>query len=123
MSKKNKKMNENDMPTASPLGMGPGTNVGETADVGGINLSTTGKIFFAAVASYLSGKTGAGNFLKLKGSPEELRAISEVLVASKSLQDELKNPNSNIDKIINLMNTKSQAAATFKRITSFTWPL
>jgi len=122
MSKKNKKMNENDMSQGS-LGMGPGTNVGETADVGGINLSTTGKIFFAAVASYLSGKTGAGNFLKLKGSPEELRAISEVLVASKSLQDELKNPNSNIDKIINLMNTKSQAAATFKRITSFTWPL
>lgn len=86
-------------------------------------LSTTGKIFFAAVAAYLAGKVASGSFLKLRGSPDELRAIADALVASKAFQDELKRPGATIDSVIEKMNLKNMTAAKFKQITGKNWPL
>lgn len=86
-------------------------------------LSTTGKIFFAAVAAYLAGKVASGSFLKLRGSPDELRAIADALVASKAFQDELKRPGATIDSVIEKMNLKNMTAAKFKQITGKSWPL
>lgn len=87
------------------------------------SLSTTGKIFFAAVAAYLAGKVGSGAFLKLKGKPDELRAIADAIVASKAFQDELKRPGATIDSVIEKMNLKNITAAKFKQITGQAWPL
>lgn len=87
------------------------------------NLSTTGKIFFAAVAAYLAGKLASGAFLKLRGKPEELRAIADAIVASKAFQDELKKPNASIDSVIEKMNLKNITTARFKALTGRPWPI
>lgn len=87
------------------------------------SLSTTGKIFFAAVAAYLAGKVGSGAFLKLRGKPDELRAAGDALVASKAFQDELKRPGATIDSVIEKMNLKNMTADKFKQITGRAWPL
>lgn len=87
------------------------------------NLSTTGKIFFAAVAAYLAGKIGSGSFLKVRGSPEELRAVAEALAASKAFQDELKRPGATIDSVIEKMNLKRVTADKFEKITGKKFPL
>lgn len=87
------------------------------------NLSTTGKIFFAAVAAYLAGKIASGAFLKLRGKPDELRVIADAIVASKAFQDELKRPGATIDSVIEKMNLKNVTAAKFKQITGQSWPL
>lgn len=86
-------------------------------------LSTTGKIFFAAVAAYLAGKIGSGNFLKVRGTPEELRAVAEALAASKAFQDELRKPGANIDSVIEKMNLKRLTADKFEQITGKKFPL
>lgn len=87
------------------------------------NLSTTGKIFFAAVAAYLAGKMASGAFLKLRGKPEELRVIADAIVASKAFQDELKKPNATIDSVIEKMNLKNITMAKFKQVTGKAWPI
>lgn len=87
------------------------------------SLSTTGKIFFAAVAAYLAGKIGSGNFLKIRGTPEELRAVAEALAASKAFQDELRKPGAGIDSVIEKMNLKRLTADKFEKITGKKFPL
>jgi hypothetical protein len=86
-------------------------------------LSTTGKIFFAAVAAYLAGKVASGAFLKLRGRPEELRAVADAIVASKAFQDELRRPGATIDSVIEKMNLKNMTAQRFKKIVGRDWPL
>ncbi len=87
------------------------------------SLSTTGKIFFAAIAAYLAGKIGSGTFLKVRGKPDELKAISEALAASKAFQDELKRPGATIDSVIEKMNLKRISADKFLKLTGKQWPL
>jgi len=87
------------------------------------SLSTTGKIFFAAVAAYLAGKVASGAFLKLRGKPEELRAVADAIVASKAFQDELRRPGATIDSVIEKMNLKNMTAQRFKKIVGRDWPL
>lgn len=87
------------------------------------SLSTTGKIFFAAMAAYLAGKNSSGAFLKVRGTPEELRAISDALAASKALQDEINNPSATIDSVINKLNAKNNASEAFLKLTNKIWPL
>lgn len=86
-------------------------------------LSTTGKIFFAAVAAYLAGKVASGAFLRLRGKPEELRAIAEAIAASKAFQDELRRPGATIDSVIEKMNLKNMTISRFEKITGKKWPL
>ncbi len=102
----------------------------EVSDIGSdeklnenFGLSTTGKIFFAAAAAYLAGKVGSGAFLKLRGKPDELRAVVDALVASKVFQDELRRPGATIDSVIEKMNMKNMTAAKFKQITGKSWPI
>jgi len=87
------------------------------------SLSTTGKILFASVAAYLAGKIASGSFLKLRGKPEELRAMADAIVASKAFLDELKRPGATIDSVIDKMNLKNVTTAKFKQITGQNWPL
>lgn len=87
------------------------------------SLSTTGKILFASVAAYLAGKMASGSFLKVRGTPEELRAMADAIVASKAFSDELKRPGATIDSVIEKMNLKSMTAQKFKQITGQAWPL
>jgi len=87
------------------------------------SLSTTGKIFFAAMAAYLAGKNSSGAFLKVRGTPEELRAIAEALAASKAFQDEINNPSATIDSVINKLNAKNMTAERFLTLTKKIWPL
>lgn len=106
------------------------TQVLEVSEIGNdgklkesMNLSTTGKIFFAAAAAYLAGKVGSGAFLKLRGSPDELRAAADALMASKVFQDELRRPGATIDSVIEKMNAKNMTAEKFKQITGKVWPI
>jgi hypothetical protein len=87
------------------------------------SLSTTGKIFFAAMAAYLAGKYASGAFLKVRGTPEELRAIAEALAASKAFQDEINNPTTTIDSVINKLNAKNMTTERFLKLTNKIWPL
>lgn len=83
-------------------------------------LSATGKLFFASLVAYLA---GAKSVVKLKATPEQIKAISDAIVASREFQDEVKRDGATIESVIEKMRIKNLTAADFKRITGFPWPL
>jgi hypothetical protein len=113
-------------------------------------LSWTGKLFFAGVASYLAGsvlgairrhKTGAvkesdGEEMvgteaplekpfpfKIKGTPQQIQAVTEIIMSSKEFQDELKNPGATVDSVIQKLNLHDISKKNFKNLTGHDWPL
>lgn len=83
-------------------------------------LSATGKLFFASLAAYMN---GAKSIVKLKATPEEIQAITNVVKASKEFQDEVSREGATIETVIEKMRNKNLMAAEFKRITGKPWPL
>lgn len=87
------------------------------------DLSIQGKMFFAALAAYVTGKAPDNNFIKIKGSPEQMKALANAIAATKSLFDEINNPNTTIEEIIRKMSDKKNAAEDFQKSTNHVWPL
>jgi hypothetical protein len=83
-------------------------------------LSATGKLFFASLVAYLA---GAKSVVKLKATPEQIKAISDAVMASKQFQDEVKRDGATIESVIEKMRLKNLTAAEFKKITGVPWPL
>lgn len=83
-------------------------------------LSATGKLFFASLVSYLN---GSQSIVKLKATPEQIKAISNAVMASKAFQDEVKREGATIESVIEKMRLKNLTAAEFKKITGKPWPL
>jgi hypothetical protein len=83
-------------------------------------LSATGKLFFASLVAYLG---GAKSIVKLKATPEQVKAITDAVIASKEFQDEIKKDGATIESVIEKMRLKNMTAADFKRITGRPWPL
>lgn len=83
-------------------------------------LSATGKLFFASLVAYLA---GAKSVVKLKATPEQVKAISDAVMASKQFQDEVKRDGATIESVIEKMRLKNMTAAEFKKITGKVWPL
>lgn len=83
-------------------------------------LSATGKLFFASLVAYLA---GAKSIVKLKATPEQVKAITDAVVASKEFQDEIKREGATIESVIEKMRLKNLTAADFKAKTGRPWPL
>lgn len=83
-------------------------------------LSATGKLFFASLVGYLA---GSKSIVKLKATPEQIKAISDVVMASRAFQDEIKRDGATIDSVIEKMRLKNMTAADFEKITGKKWPL
>jgi len=82
-------------------------------------LSATGKLFFASLAAYLA---GAKSIIKLKGTPEQIRALTNAIMASKEFQDEISREGATVESVIEKMRFKNMTAADFKRITGKPFP-
>lgn len=83
-------------------------------------LSATGKLFFASLVAYLAGSKST---IKLKGTPEQIKAIANAVMASKEFQEEIKKDDATIESVIEKMRLKNLTAAEFTRITNRPWPL
>lgn len=83
-------------------------------------LSATGKLFFASLVAFLA---GAKSVVKLKATPEQIKAISDAVVASKEFQAEVAREGATIESVIEKMRIKNLTAADFKKITGKPWPL
>jgi hypothetical protein len=83
-------------------------------------LTATGKLFFASLVAVLQGGKSS---IKLKGTPEQIKALTDVIQASKAFQEEVQKPDATIESVIEKMRLKNMAAADFKSKTNFPWPL
>lgn len=89
------------------------------------NLSWAGKLFFASVAAYLASDSEQPMKLpiKLRGKPDEMKAVVEAIKASKEYQKALKTSGAKVEDVIKMLNQKSAGAEEFEKITGKKWPL
>lgn len=90
-----------------------------------INLSWAGKLFFAGAAAFILGK-GLEKMnvpIKIKGNPEEIRAVVDAIMSSKRFQQELSRPGATIESVIEKLEIRNMTKDQFRRITGKPWPL
>lgn len=98
------------------------------------SLSWAGKIFFAGVAAYLAGiglQRAAGAVkleppklpFRIRGTPDQIKAVIDALVASKAFQQELKKPGATVQSVIDKLNLRNMTKERFRQITGKNWPI
>lgn len=84
-------------------------------------ISGLGKLFFAALAAGVVRDVVMP--MRLKARPDQIRAMTDAIVASKQFQAEISRPGATVDTVIQKMNLKNISAAEFSKITGKPWPL
>ena len=85
-----------------------------------LKLNLLGKIFFAAVGAWLVGK--AVN-MKIRGTPEEVQAVTNAMMSSRRFQEELESRGATVESVMAKLNLKHASAQEFERILGVPWPL
>jgi hypothetical protein len=78
------------------------------------------KIFFASLASWLSGRKLK---VRLRGSRQEIDAVAAALLASKRFQEELSRPEASVASVMQKLKMKQLTAAQFEQVFGIPWPL
>ena len=84
------------------------------------SVSVIGKIFLAGITASLLGHPSR---LKVRGTPEQIIAIKDAILAFKSFQDELANPDATVQSVMDKLQAKNLAAQSFKQVCGIPWPL
>lgn len=92
----------------------------EQAPINELKLNLLGKIFFASVGAWLIGK--AVN-LKIRGSSEEVQAVTNAMMASRTFQQELSRSGATVESVMQKLGLKHASAREFERILGVPWPL
>lgn len=95
------------------------SNSTETLDEG-LSLNLTGKIFLASLGAWMVGKYVN---TKIRGSRDEVTAVSNALMASKRFQEELRKPGATVQSVMDKLHVKQMSAAEFERVFGIKWPL
>lgn len=86
----------------------------------GGSLSFTGKVFLASLGAWAIGKYVG---TKIRGSREEIEAVTNALSASRRFQEELHKPGATVDSVIDKLHLKNMSASEFERVLGVRWPL
>jgi len=94
-------------------------------------LSWAGKLFFAAVATYLGLENDSNTNnnqvpklpIKLKGTKEQINAITNVIKASYEFQKETNRPGATVESVIQKLNAKNESKENFEKVFGKKWPL
>lgn len=85
-----------------------------------LRLNLLGKIFFAAVGAWLVGK--ATN-LKIRGTPSEVQAVANAMMASRRFQEELDRPGATVESVMQKLGLKHASAREFEAILGVPFPI
>lgn len=88
-------------------------------------LSWAGKLFFAGAAAYILGK-GMQKMklpIKVRGRPDQMRAVIDAIASSKRFQQELNRPGATIDSVIDKLQLRNLTKSKFQQITGKPWPI
>lgn len=86
-----------------------------------IGIGSAGKAFFASIASWLINEEFDG--LYIEGTDSQIDAVKNAMLASKNFQNELQNPDATLQSLIERLEAKSTAAATFEKELGTPWLL
>lgn len=83
-------------------------------------LTDLGKMFFASAIGFIFGKKLN---MKLRGTPEQVQAVSDALIASKRFQETLQRPGVTVRAVLDALNLKKEKAKAFSDKFKIEWPL
>ena len=86
------------------------------------NLSPAGKLFFANLVTFIN-NDGDKFIWKLRGSPEQIETITNVIVAIRDFHKETKRPDATIEDVTKKMQAKNQAIQEFEAVFGQKWPI
>jgi 8-oxo-dGTP pyrophosphatase MutT (NUDIX family) len=85
-----------------------------------LHMNLLGKIFFTTLGAWLVGK--AVN-TKIRGSQNEVRVVTDAMLATKMLHEELKRPDATVESVMDALTTKHVSAKEFEKTFNIPWPL
>ncbi len=85
-----------------------------------LRVSTLGKIFLAGLAASIVGRASG---LKIRGNPNQIKAIANALRSSRRFQDELRRSGATVDSVMQKLNLKNARGREFERILGVKWPI
>jgi hypothetical protein len=94
--------------------------MGDANQLNELRLNLLGKVFLTSLAAWLVGK--AVN-LKIRGTPEEVNAVAEAMLASRRFQEELNRPGATVDSVMNKLNLKHASVREFEQVLGIKFPL
>jgi hypothetical protein len=84
-----------------------------------LHVNLLGKIFLAGIAAWMVGK--ATN-LKIRGSKQEIDAVSNALLSSRRFQEEISKPGATVQSVMQKLGMKQLSAKEFERVLGVPWP-
>lgn len=84
-------------------------------------LDSMGQTLFSSIASWLS--DGDLQSIYLEGTDSQIDALKSAMFATKDFQNELYNPNTNLQTLLEKLEIKSKAAETFEKELGTPWLL
>lgn len=85
-----------------------------------LHVNLLGKIFLASVAAWMVGK--ATN-VKVRGSKEEIDAVSNALLSSHRFQEEISKPGASVGSVMQKLGMKQLSAREFERVLGIPFPM
>lgn len=85
-----------------------------------LRVNLLGKILFASMAAWIVGK--ATN-MKIRGTPDEVKAVANAMMASRRFQEELNRSGATVESVMNKLGLKHASAREFERVLGVPWPL
>ena len=85
-----------------------------------MQLNILGKLFIGALGAWIVGKATK---TKVRGTPEEIRAVAMALASSRRFQEELENDGATVKSVMAKLDVKNMSAKEFERILGVPWPL
>lgn len=86
-------------------------------------LTWAGKLFFTTLAANLTDDSARKFNMNIKGTPEEIKALAEVIQSNKDFRDELKKPDATIESIYKTLEQQGMTKEKFKSIFGQDFPL
>lgn len=85
-----------------------------------VRINFMGKLFLASLCAWF---VGSMTKTKLRGTREEIEAVTNALISSRKFQDELNKPRASVESVMNKLDIKNMSAKEFERIFQTPWPL
>lgn len=97
----------------------------EEVQLNEVALTWAGKLFFASLATYIASDVASSMKLpiKLRGKPEQIRAVTDAITASKEYQREIKKPGASVESVIQKLNLRNMSKERFEQLTGKKWPV
>jgi len=95
-------------------------DMSEKKQINELHVNLLGKIFFTTLGAWLVGKAVNA---KIRGSQEQVRAVTDAMLASRRFQEELKRSGATVDSVMHKLGVKHMSAQEFERQLGIPWPL